>query len=130
LQPCTNIIIKGLRDYGENEWTDILARDFLKDQLKWIGCIHQVSRIRKKVEGGIDRHVRVILRSIEDKNMILRNRGLIRGTHIYLDEDLTLAQQDQQRKEWDKLKSTRNKGKWAWLKNEKAQISDQFPNKK
>lgn len=62
--------------------------------------------------------------------MILRNRGLIRGTHIYLDEDLTLAQQDQQRKEWDKLKSTRNKGKWAWLKNEKAQISDQFPNKK
>ena len=31
---ATNIIIKGLRDYGENERTNILARDFLKDQLK------------------------------------------------------------------------------------------------
>jgi hypothetical protein len=73
-------------------------RDFLKDKLKWIGCIHQASEIGHKIEGGRDRHVRDILRNIEDKNMILRNRGLLRGTHIYLDEDLTLAQQEQQRK--------------------------------
>ena len=29
-----NIIIKALRDFGENERTNILARDFLKDELK------------------------------------------------------------------------------------------------
>jgi hypothetical protein len=98
--------------------------------LKWTWCIHQESRIGQKIEGGRDRHVRVILRNIEDKNMILRNRGLLRGTCIYLDEDLTLAQQEKQRKEWEKVKTTRNEGKWEWLKNERAQISDCFSNKK
>jgi hypothetical protein len=98
--------------------------------LKWTRCIHQESRIGQKIEGGRDRHVRVILRNIEDKNMILRNRGLLRGTHIYLDEDLTFSQQEQQRKEWEKVKTTRSEGKWAWLKNAKAQISDRFSNKK
>ena len=37
---ATNIIIKGLRDFGENERTNTLARDFLKDKLKWMGSIH------------------------------------------------------------------------------------------
>ena len=88
----TNIIIKGPRDFGENERTDTLTRDFLKDKLKWAGSINQASRIGRKLEGEKDRHVRVSLRSIEDRNMILRNRGLLGGTHIFLDEDLTFAQ--------------------------------------
>ena len=105
---------------------DTLARDFLKDKLKWSGSIHQASRIGIKVEGGKDRHVRVSLRNIEDKNMILRNRGLLRGTRSFLDEDLTFAQQEQQRMEWEKVKSARSEGKWAWLVNGKAQIGDRF----
>ena len=60
--------------------------------------------------------------------MILRNRGLLRGTNIYLDEDLT--QQEQQRKEWERVKAARSKGKCAWLVNGKAQIGDRFSNKK
>ncbi|KAH9332008.1 hypothetical protein KI387_004116, partial [Taxus chinensis] len=32
---AVNFIIKGLKDFGEKERTDILARDFLKDELKW-----------------------------------------------------------------------------------------------
>ena len=127
---ATNIIIKGLRDFGENERTDTPARDFLKDQLKWTGSIHQASRIGRKLEGEKDRHVRVSLRSIEDRNMILRNRGLLRGTHIYLDEDLNFAQQEQQRKEWERVKAARSEGKWAWMVNGKAQIGDRFSNKK
>ena len=63
-------------------------------------------------------------------NMILRNRGLLRGTHIYLDEDLNFAQQEQQRKEWERVKVARSKGKWAWMVNGKAQIGDRFSNKK
>jgi hypothetical protein len=43
---AANIIIKGLRDIGENERTNILVRDFLKDKLKWTGCIHHASMIR------------------------------------------------------------------------------------
>ena len=74
--------------------------------------------------------MRVSLRNIDDKNMILINRGLLRGTRIFLDEDLTFAQQEQQRKEREKVKSARNEGKWAWLVNGKAQIDVRFSNKK
>lgn len=73
-----------MRDFGENERTEIIARDFIKDNFKWTGCIDHISRIGKKIEGGRDRHLRVILRNTKDKNMILRNRGLRRGTYVYL----------------------------------------------
>ena len=32
---ATNIIIKGVKDYGKNECTLDLARDFLKDKFLW-----------------------------------------------------------------------------------------------
>ena len=83
-----------MRDFGGNERTNTLAREFLKDKLKWSGSIHQASRIGRKIEGGKDRHVRVSLRNIEDKNTILKNRIFLRGTRIILDEDLTFAQQE------------------------------------
>ncbi|KAH9323344.1 hypothetical protein KI387_017983 [Taxus chinensis] len=125
-----NFIIKGLRDFGERERTDILTRDFLKDQLKWTGYIQQANRIGKGIEGGRDRHVRVVMRNIEDKQAILKSRGLLRGTHIYLDEDLTFAQQEDRKKEWEKVKKAREAGKWAQLRNGKAQISEYSTNKK
>lgn len=100
-----------MRDFGEKERTNIIARDFLKDKLKWSRFIQQANRIGKKIVGGNDRHVRIILRNLDDKNMILKNRGLLRGTHIYVDEYLTFEQQEEQRKEWEKVKTTRNKGK-------------------
>lgn len=62
--------------------------------------------------------------------MILKNRRLLRGSQFYLDKDLTFVQQEEQRKEWDKVKTTRNEGKWAWLKNGKAHIRECFLNKK
>lgn len=69
-------------------------------------------------------HVRVNLVSIEDKNRLLRNKKFLKGTQIYLDEDLTIEQQEERCKEWERVKATRNKGKWAWLQNGKAQVSD------
>lgn len=39
--------------------------------------------------------MRVTLRNLEDKIMILKKGGMLRGTYIYLDEDLTFAQQEE-----------------------------------
>ena len=61
---ATNVIIKGLKDYGEKERTNMLARDFLRDKLNWTGYISQANRIGRKTENGKDRHVRVALKSI------------------------------------------------------------------
>lgn len=94
------------------------------------GGIQHANKIGKNVGVGRNRHVRVTLRSIEDKSKILRNRGLLKGTCIYLDQDLTFTQQEEKRKEWEKIKSTRERGNWAWLKNGKAQVTDRLTNKK
>lgn len=62
--------------------------------MNWTCYIQQANNIGRKTENGKDRHVKVSIRDIEDKLAILKNRGLLRGTHIYLDDDLTLEQQD------------------------------------
>ena len=51
--------------------------------------------------------MRITLRNMVDKSRILKNRGLLKGTRIYLDEDLTFAQQEERRKEWEKVKYAR-----------------------
>jgi hypothetical protein len=42
---ATNIIIKGVREYGKNECTLDLASEFLKDELLWQGRIFQAWRV-------------------------------------------------------------------------------------
>jgi hypothetical protein len=34
-----NIIVKGVKDFKESEKTDILIKDFFREQLKWTGGI-------------------------------------------------------------------------------------------
>ena len=107
-----------------------MTHDFLRDKLKWTGKIRQANRIGRSMGMGKNRHVRVTFSNIEDKSAILKNRGLLKDTHIYIDEDLTINQQEERRKEWEKVKSARAAGKWAWMKNGKAQIADKSANQK
>ena len=97
-----------------------LVKDFFKNQLDQHGTTIQAQRIKKWIRGGKDRHVRVTMRSTGDKNNIFSKRKFLRGTHIYLDDDLTLTQQEERRKEWENVKTTRENGKWAWLQNGKV----------
>ena len=87
---AVNIIIKGLKDYGDCEITKILTHDFLRDKLKWTGKIRQANRIGRSMGMGKNRHVRVTFSNIEDKSAILKNRGLLKDTQIYLNKDLTI----------------------------------------
>ena len=41
----TNFNIKGIRDYGKNESTFNLTRDFLREKLQWRGKICQATRV-------------------------------------------------------------------------------------
>lgn len=108
----------------------MLAKDFIRVKLNWTRYIQQGNRIGRNTKNGKDRHVRVTLKSIEDKMDILKNIGLLQGAHIYLDDELTPKQQDERRKEWEKVKSERDVGKWAWLKNGKVQVSERLTNQK
>lgn len=119
-----------MKNFGEKERTHLLARIFLKDELHWTGGIQHENMIGKIMGSGRDIHVIVTLRSMEDKYRILRNRDFFKDTSIYLNKDLTFTQQEQRRKEWEKVKSTREVGKWAWLKNRKGQVIDRVAHKK
>jgi hypothetical protein len=66
----TNIIIKGVKDYGKNECTLDLARDFLKDKLQWQGQICQAWRVGKP-NGERARPIKVIMSNLCDKEIIL-----------------------------------------------------------
>ena len=93
-----NVINKGVKDYGKNERTLDLARDFLKDKLLWQGQICQAWRVGKFNEERA-RSIKVIMPSLRDKYIILNKKHVLRGSRFFLEEDLTVKQQEERREE-------------------------------
>ena len=60
----------------------------------------------------------------------MRNKWFLKGTCLYIDEDLTIGQQEERRKEWERVKTIRENENWTWLQYGKVQISDKMENKK
>ena len=103
LDRATNIIIKGVKEYGKNEYTLDLARDFLKDKLQWQGQVCQAWRVGK-LNGERARPIKVILANLHDKEIILRKKQLLRGSRFFIEEDLTVRQQEERRDEMTKVR--------------------------
>lgn len=118
----TNFIITGKSDYGNNESSLNLTIDFLKEKLYWRGQICQARRVGKICEER-PRPIKVIMVSVQDKHYLLSKKKLLKGSHYFLDEDLTSKQQEVRREEVEKIRATRNEGKRAWLYNGKVVIA-------
>ena len=88
---AANTIIKGVKDYRKNECTLDLAKDFLKDELLWQGQICQAWRVGK-FNGERARPIKFIMPRLCDKYIILRKKNLLRGSHLFLEADLTVRQ--------------------------------------
>jgi hypothetical protein len=99
---ASNIIIKGLREYGKNECTLDLTSEFFKDKLLWQGRTFQAWRVHKP-SGERARPIKVIMSSIRDKQILLGKKQLLRGSRFFLDEDLTNRRQEERREEMSKL---------------------------
>ena len=63
------------------------------------------------------------MESVQDKHYLLRKKKLLKGSQLFLDEDLTGKQQEERREEVEKVRAARNEGKRAWLYNGKAIIA-------
>ena len=63
----SNIIIKGIKDYGEGDHTLDLTRDFLQEVLLWQGQISQAWRVGKPY-GEKGRPIKVVTHNICDKH--------------------------------------------------------------
>ena len=80
---ATNIIIKGVREYGKNECTPELASDFLKDMLNWKGQICQAWRVGKPSDERA-RPIKVIIASACDKQTLIIKKHLLKGSRFFL----------------------------------------------
>ena len=111
-----------MRDYGENEGTLDLARDFLSDMMLWQGRICQAWRVGKPSDERA-RPIKVTISSTHDKQILLSKKQLLRGSLFFLEEDLTIRQQEEIREEMSKVRAARDEGKRAWLYKGKAVIA-------
>jgi len=64
------------------------------------------------------------LSSIDHKYDILNKTSSLKGTGIFINEDLILEDQEELRKEVQKVKEARKEGKWAIIRNRKVVIRD------
>jgi hypothetical protein len=126
---ATNIIIKGVREYGKNECTLDLVSEFLKDKLVWQGRIRQAWRVGKPSNERA-RPIKFIMSSTRDKQILLGKKQLLRGSRFFLDEDLTIRQQEERREEMSKVREARDEGKRAWLFKGKVVIAFFGPHSK
>ena len=115
-----------MKDYGKNECTLDFARDFLKDKLLWQGQICQAWRVGK-FNRERARPIKVIMPSLHDKYIILSKKHLLRGSWFFLEEDLTVTQQEERREEILKVRAARDEGKRAWIYKGKSMIAQFGP---
>ena len=99
-----------------------MAREFLKEKLHWKGEIFQARRVGKICEER-PRPIKVTMETVQDKHQLLRKKKLLKGSHFFLDEDLTIKQQEERREEVKKIRAAINEGKRAWLYNGKVVIA-------
>ena len=68
--------------------------------------------------------------SIRDKQILLGKKQLLRGSRFFLDEDLTIRQQEERREEMSNYREERDEGKRACMFNGKFFISFFGPHSK
>ena len=68
------------------------------------------------------RPIKVIMPSLRDKYTILSKKHLLRGSRFFLEEDLTIKQQEERREEMLKVRVVRDESKRAWIYKGKVVI--------
>ena len=63
------------------------------------------------------------MESARDKQTLLIKKHLLKGYRFFLEEDLTIMQQEERRKELSKVRAERDESKRAWLYKGKAVIA-------
>jgi hypothetical protein len=126
-----NLIIFGIKEQQDEDTLGIV-----KDELKNKSQIDTTYIIEAKRLGKIidhkDRLIRVKLSCYDHKYSILSKSLSLKGSGIFINEDLISEDQDELRKEFQKVKEAMKEGKWAIIRNRKAIVrdSDQKDNNK
>ena len=118
-----NLIIFGLNE-EEDEDTLALVQTELHNRLQIeTVCLTEATRLGKLTENK-GRLIRIKVSSTDHKHNILSKTSSLKGTGIFINEDLIPEDQAELRKEVQKVKEARKEGKWAIIRNRKAFIRD------
>jgi hypothetical protein len=118
-----NLIIFGIKEQQEE---DTLA--IVKEELKNKSQIDTTYLIEAKRLGKIihhnDRLIHVKVSCTDHKYNILSKSPSLKGSGIFINEDLIPKHQAELRKEVQTVKESRKEGKWAIIRNRKAIVRD------
>ena len=118
-----NLIIFGLKEEAEED-TLAIVRTELHNRLQIeTTCFTEATRLGKLIENK-ERLIRVKVSSTEKKYDILSKTSSLKGSGIFISEDLIPEDQAELRKEVQKVKEARKEGKWALIRNIKVGIQD------
>jgi len=118
-----NLIIFGLKEKVDED-SLALAQTKLHNRLKIeTVCRTKATRLGKLTKNK-GRLIRIKLSSTNHKYDILSKTSSLKGTRIFINEDLIPKDQAKLRKEVQKVKEDRKEGKWEIIRNRKAFILD------
>ena len=116
-----NLTIFGLKEQVEED-TLAIAQPELHNRLQVEKtCLTEATRLGKLNENK-GRLIRIKVSSIDNKYDIRSKTSSLKGTRLFINEDLIPEDQAELRKEVQKVKEARKKGKWALIKNMKVII--------
>jgi len=118
-----NVIIFGLKEELDMD-TLAIAQKELHNRLQIeTMCLIEATRLGKlTVNKG--RLIRIKVSSTDHEYDILSKTSSLKGTGIFINDDLIPEDQAELRKEVQKVKEARKEGKWAIIRNRKAVIRD------
>ena len=118
-----NIIISGIEETSENENIEEVISSFFLDRLGVPDVqIQKATRLGRK--GGSNRLILVVMVSFGEKLKVLRQKQSLKGTKIYLNDDLTPDQRVKRKQLWQMCLQARRDGKSAFIKIDKVVVNN------
>lgn len=118
-----NMIIKGIEIQGKNIKEEI--EEWIKEKLGTVQTIKKAEKLvldtnkrGKRIEGVLIR-----MQDLEKKREIMINRKNLKGTNIFIDDDLTKKEREIQKKIRERAEEERKKGNRTRIGYQKLEIN-------
>jgi hypothetical protein len=115
-----NLIIFGIKEQQEED-TLAIVKEELKNKSQFDTTY--LKRLGKIIDHK-DRLIHVKVSCTDDKYSTLSKYPSLKGSTIFINEDLIPEDEAELRKEVQKVKEARKEGKWAIIRNRKAIVRD------
>lgn len=116
-----NIVIKGVKIRDELKAKEEVE-GILQNKLQVVGGVERVRVVETKKAGKL---IIAEMKNLESKTEVMRARNKLKGTTIYLDDDLTYEERIIQKKIREIMKQERMKGNRATMSYRKLTINEE-----